>query len=204
MGQFSRISCLAACLMPLLACGGTNNDTAGGTQTTPAAPAAQAVATADPAALADFTRRLDAYVDVQHRLAKESPKLKETNNPGDITKAQDALAAKIRAARQDARRGDIFTPQVASLFRRLMYPELTGQDGRDTKANINDEQASLRLRVNAPYPATEPLQTLPPNVLASLPQLPDDVEYRVVGRDLVLRDVDANIIVDFIPNAIRS
>jgi len=85
-----------------------------------------------------------------------------------------------------------------------MYPELTGQDGRDTKANINDEQASMRLQVNATYPATEPLQTLPPNLLANLPQLPEDVEYRVVGRDLVLRDVDANIIVDFIPNAIRS
>jgi hypothetical protein len=204
MGQFSRISCLAACLMPLLACGGSDNDSAGGTQTKPAAPAAQAVATADPAALEDFTRRLDAYVDVQHRLAKESPKLKETSNPGDITRAQDALAAKIRAARQDARRGDIFTPQVASLFRRLMYPELTGQDGRDTKANIDDEHASLRLEVNATYPANEPLQTLPPNILASLPQLPEDVEYRVVGRHLVLRDVDANIIVDFIPNAIRS
>jgi hypothetical protein len=30
------------------------------------------------------------------------------------------------------------------------------------------------------------------------------MEYRVVGKDLVLRDVDANLIVDFIPNAIRS
>jgi hypothetical protein len=204
MGQLGRISCLAAWLVPLFACGGTHHDTAGGTPTTPAAPAAQAVATADPAALEDFTRRLDEYVNVQHRLAKESPRLKETNNPGEITAAQDVLAAKIRAARQDARRGDIFTPQVATLFRRLMYPELTGADGRDTKANIDDEQASIRLQVNATYPATEPLQTLPPNILANLPQLPEDVEYRVVGRNLVLRDVDANIIVDFIPNAIRS
>jgi hypothetical protein len=36
-----------------------------------------------------------------------------------------------------------------------------------------------------------------------LPQLPEDVEYRIVGKTLILRDVDANIIVDFIPNAIR-
>ncbi|AMY08393.1 hypothetical protein LuPra_01593 [Luteitalea pratensis] len=204
MGQLGRISCLAAWLVPLVACGGTHHDTAGGTQTTPAAPAAQAVATADPATLEDFTRRLDAYVNVQRRLAKESPKLKETDNPGDITAAEDVLAAKIRAVRKDARRGDIFTPQVASLFRRLMYPELKGPDGRDTKANIDDEQATMRLKVNAPYPASQPFQTLPPNILANLPQLPADVEYRVVGKDLVLRDVDANIIVDFIPNAIRS
>jgi len=85
-----------------------------------------------------------------------------------------------------------------------MYPELTGPEGRETKANISDEEAKVRLAVNARYPATEPLQTLPPNILANLPQLPEDMEYRVVGRALVLRDVDANIIVDFIPNAIRS
>jgi len=33
--------------------------------------------------------------------------------------------------------------------------------------------------------------------------LPKDVEYRFVGRHLMLRDVDANIIVDYIFNAIR-
>ena len=204
MGQLVRISCLTAWLVPVVACGGAHNDTAGGTPTKPAAPAAQAVVSADPATLEDFTRRLDAYVDVQRRLAKDSPTLKETNNPGDITAAQDSLAAKIRAARHDARRGDIFTPEVTTLFRRLMYPELTGPEGRETKANISDEEAKVRLAVNARYPATEPLQTLPPNILANLPQLPEDMEYRVVGRALVLRDVDANIIVDFIPNAIRS
>ena len=166
--------------------------------------AARAAEPTDGAALDDFTRRLDEYVALHGRLAKESPKLKETTHPGDIIKAQDALATSIRTARQHARRGDIFTPQVATMFRRLMYPELAGQAGQNTKGNIDDEQASIRLKVNAKYPATEPLQTLPPNVLANLPQLPEDVEYRVVGKDLVLRDVDANIIVDFIPNAIRS
>ena len=204
MTQFGRITCLVAWLVPLVACGATQNDTAGGTPTTPAAPQAQAIASADPAALEDFTRRLDAYLEVHRRLAKESPKLKDTNNPAEITAAQDVLAEKIRAARQNARRGEIFTPEVTTLFRRLMYPELTGPEGKDTKANINDEQATIRLQVNARYPASEPLQTLPPNILANLPQLPDAMEYRVVGRDLVLRDVDANLIVDFIPNAIRS
>jgi hypothetical protein len=193
-----------AWLVPLVACGGPHKDTAGGTATTPAAPAAKAVVHADPAALEEFTRRLDEYVSVQRRLARESPKLKETNNPGEILAAQDVLAEKIRAARKDAHRGDIFTPEVTSLFRRLMYPELTGADGRETRANLNDEKASVRLQVNARYPASEPLQTIPPNLLANLPQLPEDMEYRVVGKDLVLRDVDANIIVDFIPNAIRS
>jgi len=204
MGQLCRTTVLAACLVPLTACGGPHKDTAGGTATTPAAPAAKAVAHADPTALEDFTRRLDAYITVQRRLEKESPKMKETNDPAEIKAAQNVLAEKIRAARQDAKRGDIFTPEVTALFRRLMYPELTGPDGRETKATINSEKASVTLQVNGSYPSSEPLQTIPPNLLASLPQLPEDMEYRVVGKDLVLRDVDANLIVDYIPNAIRS
>ena len=40
------------------------------------------------------------------------------------------------------------------------------------------------------------------NLLATLPQLPEDLEYRIVGKDLILRDVHANVIVDFIPGII--
>ena len=43
--------------------------------------------------------------------------------------------------------------------------------------------------------------TFPPNLLKELHQLPDDLEYRFVGRDLILRDVKANTIVDVIRHA---
>jgi hypothetical protein len=36
-------------------------------------------------------------------------------------------------------------------------------------------------------------------LLDVLPRLPEELEYRFVGRDLILRDVKANLIVDFIP-----
>ena len=49
----------------------------------------------------------------------------------------------------------------------------------------------------------EPLSTVPPNLLAALPELPPDVNYRFLGRDLVLHDTRANIISDEIPDAIR-
>jgi hypothetical protein len=57
------------------------------------------------------------------------------------------------------------------------------------------------LKVNTPYTA-DALPTVPPNVLANLPQLPEDLEYRILGRDLILRDVHANLIVDFVPRII--
>jgi hypothetical protein len=44
---------------------------------------------------------------------------------------------------------------------------------------------------------------VPPNLLADLPKLPEDLEYRVIDRHLILRDVHANVIVDYVPNAIR-
>ena len=59
------------------------------------------------------------------------------------------------------------------------------------------------LKVNAEYPEGTPLATTPPNVLQALPKLPDGLEYRFVGKNLLIRDVDANIVVDYMPQAIR-
>ena len=167
----------------------------------PSAPAVNA----DAATLADYKGRLTKYIELQKDLADDSPPLKETSDPAKIDAAQEVLAAKLRAARMDAKPGDIFTPQTRALFRRLMYPELKGEDGPETKATIagDDGPPKVPLKINAKYPESAPLPTVPPNLLARLPQLPEDVEYRIVGKTLILRDVDANIIVDFIPNAIR-
>ena len=173
-------------------------------QTPPSQPSGPAV-NADAATLSDFKQRLNKYIELQRDLADDSPPLKETSDPAKIDAAQEVLAAKLRAARKDAMPGDIFTPQVRALFRRLMYPELKGEDGPETKAAISgdDGPPKVPLKVNAKYPDTQPLPTVPPNLLARLPQLPEDVEYRIVGKHLILRDVDANIIIDFVPNAIR-
>ena len=35
-----------------------------------------------------------------------------------------------------------------------------------------------------------------------LPQLPEQVRYRFVGRDLILRDTEANVILDYIKNVL--
>ena len=46
------------------------------------------------------------------------------------------------------------------------------------------------------------MPTMPPELLAALPRLPPELEYRFIDRDLVLRDIDANLIIDFVPEAI--
>ena len=154
-------------------------------------------------ALADFQKRIKAYVELRNKLEQGSAEQKETNDPARIREAQVKLAERIRQARGNARPGDIFTPEIRAIFRRLMYPETQGREGRATKATIEaDSPAAVPLKVNAPYPEGRPLPTVPANLLANLPQLPEQLEYRIVDKHLILRDVDANIIVDFIPNAI--
>jgi hypothetical protein len=173
-------------------------------QTASKNPVTQPEANPDALVLVDFQKRIDQYMKVRNDLEKGSAEQEETNDPAKIRQAQVNLGERIRAARKDARPGDIFTPEVRSMFRRLMYPELKGKQGREAKAEMQeDAPAAIALKVNANYPEGKPLPTMPSNLLANLPQLPEALEYRVVDKNLILRDVDANIIVDYIPNAIR-
>jgi hypothetical protein len=189
---------------------GLTRDTAKGTETVPEPLTPEQKATASPvnpdsAILADFNARLDNYVKKQRALLKKSP-VAEDATPAQIKARQETLAAELRAIRKDAKQGDIFTPQAAALFMRLINPEVKEQPRETTQAlqEEDGEVAQVNLKVNATWPDSEPLTTTPANILAVLPQLPMDVEYRISNkRHLVLRDVDANIIVDFIYNVIR-
>ena len=161
----------------------------------------------DAAILKDFKDRIDAYMKLRGKQEKGAADPKETSSPEKIKATQDELASRIQAVRTDAKPGDIFTPEIRQLFRRLMYPEMKGPDAAETKQAIKLEEKTPSkgqvLKVNGRYPEGSPLPTVPPNLLARLPQLPEELEYRIINKDLILRDVNANLIVDFIPNAIR-
>jgi hypothetical protein len=153
--------------------------------------------------LAEFKERVETYVELRDRLQPKDARLKETAEPAEIEAAETALAARIRAARAGARPGDIFTPATRAKFRRLLNPEVEGHEGRETQAAIKDDNpGKIPFKVNGPYPKDKPLSTMPPNVLAALPELPDDLEYRFIEKHLILRDVRANLIVDYMLNAI--
>jgi hypothetical protein len=71
----------------------------------------------------------------------------------------------------------------------------------DAREDTQDELPNFVPEVNQLYPTTYPLATFPPSLLPLLPRLPEQLEYRVVQQYLILRDVEANLIVDFMPNA---
>jgi hypothetical protein len=156
----------------------------------------------DAGLVADFRKRIDDYVKLHGEAADKAPvDLKRTPNGGEIAAAETSLAQKIREARAHAKRGDIFTPATQAMFRRLLRPPLTkGPDAADNKAIIKDDAPApneVPFRVNAEYPKNAPLSTVPPDVLLTLPQLPKDVEYRFVGKHLILYDAKANLIIDY-------
>jgi hypothetical protein len=61
----------------------------------------------------------------------------------------------------------------------------------------------VRVAAASTYPEGAPLSNVPPAVLAVLPPLPEDIEYRFVGHDLILHDVRTNLVVDVLDDAFR-
>jgi hypothetical protein len=57
------------------------------------------------------------------------------------------------------------------------------------------------LTVNGSYEPAASFSTMPATLLMRLPSLPEEVEYRFVGKHLLLRDTSANIILDYILDA---
>jgi hypothetical protein len=144
------------------------------------------------------------YQKLRKGLEGSVGRLKPTSSPEKIERYQHEFARKIREARHEAARGDIFSEPIAAEFRRLIAMAMKGQRAtRIEKSLKHAEPVRMpRLRINHPYPEHVPLQSTPPTLLQNLPQLPPDIEYRIVAQDLILLDGKANMIIDLIPNAI--
>lgn len=152
--------------------------------------------------VADFSARMSAYAELRRTLEEGLPGLVVTDDVSEIRRAEEALARRIRLAREDARQGNIFTPAINAAFKQL----LIGVTKPGICASILDDgnpRDGISYRTGRPYPRDEPLSTVPPSVLAVLPALPDDVQYRFIDRNLILYDTRANMMLDRIPSAIR-
>jgi hypothetical protein len=160
----------------------------------------------DAAAMADFAERVDAYVALHRDLEAKMPPLATDATPEQIEKHQGGLAEQIRRARLSAKPGDIFTQPVREQLRVIIGRNLNGPNGAAARQAImhpDSNPGEINHRVNAIYPDAAPVSTVPPRLLLDLPRLPDEVEFRFVGRDLILRDTHANIVIDFVRGAIQ-
>ena len=149
--------------------------------------------------VADFSARVWSYSELRSKLEKGLPPLTVTDDPAEIRRAVHALAERIRVARAGAQQGEIFTPTISVEFRKILLLEM---NANTWAAIMDDNPGEFSNQINGTYPEKRPLSTVPPNVLAVLPRLPDDIQYRFVGRHLILLDTRASVILDRIPYAI--
>jgi hypothetical protein len=155
--------------------------------------------TADEQAAADaFEARLKDYIAVHRKIEAALPHLSKSSTPQEIDKNQRAFLTQLAAERSEAKRGDFFTPPMEGLVRRTLEAVMAGPDGKTIKASIMDENPGVpNLKINDRYPDAVPLSTMPPQVLEPLPKLDEEMEYRFLGKRLVLLDTHSHMVVDF-------
>lgn len=154
-------------------------------------------------AMEDFRKRVDTYLSLHKRVEATLPARPKETTPEIIDRHQRALAQLIQKERATAKRGDLISPEAERVMKAVLGRVFGGPDGKQLKSSIMDENPGpVKISINSRYPDEVPLSTVPPQVLASLPKLPEEIEYRFVGDQLILLDVHAHIIIDYIDNAL--
>jgi len=158
----------------------------------------------DAQTLADFQARVKSYLALRQKLTAGRPALPDKATPDQVEAYQRGLGEAVIAARKGARKGDLFGGDMTVLVRRLLGPIFKGPDGAAIRNAILEEAQPLVPTVNTRYPDDVPVSSMPPEILKALPKLDDTLEFRFVGRHLILMDVPAHLIVDIVDNAMPS
>jgi len=125
-------------------------------------------------AITDFTMAVNRYAEIHRLLANPMSALANADLER-AARARRAHRAAILEAHGALQRGDVFTARVAAHFR----------------CQIELAKRHAGTAVAAMWPA----------VLLALPELPPELEYRLVERDLVLLDPALNLVVDVLEAA---
>ena len=158
----------------------------------------------DAEGLEEFKEEVADYVKLRRRLEAKLAPLPPKAPPERVHAYQAGLEKLLATKRARSEEGDLFVSEVRPLLRRLCREVLAGPGGRALRAEIYDEapKRTFRIRVNTRYPSELPVSTVPYRLLSILPPLPAELEYRIVGPDLVLLDIDAQMVVDVLRNAV--
>jgi hypothetical protein len=154
-----------------------------------------------------FDHRIAAYMEVHNDVARKLSLPQSFDDGEDIFEALEAIQSGIRAARREAGRGAILTPDVGTLIRARLAARLDGcaQTVEAVLAFINEERApeAPAPTINERFP-WELGSAMWPSFLGVLPPLPAELQYRFADRDLVLIDIHADLVVDILANALPA
>jgi hypothetical protein len=163
-----------------------------------------AVAAPDEAtAIRQFNEAIAKYMALRSRLRGEVSGPVKNSTSSQVSNASDALAAAIERGRPEAQLGSIFAAPVAAVIKRRIADAVRTEKLASVLADIDDEGTpGPAPKVHLRLPVSAQMATMPPSLLKVLPPLPKELEYRILGRYLVLRDVDASLILDYIPSGV--
>ena len=169
----------------------------------PALAAPAVVSPADKAAIETFEKQVKGYVELRNKARESAPKLSKESTPEQIQAYRTALELSLRNARPNAKRGEFFRPETADFIRRTLKIEFQGKDRQELREKIFEtETQGVVLRVNYPYAQTAEQSEMPATLLTKLPQIPKELRYRFVGRNMLLVDRETNLIIDFMTEAL--
>ena len=151
-----------------------------------------------------FDKRVKDYVSMRERVEAGMSKLSKDAKPEEIEAHKTAFQEKVRAARAAAKPGEIFTPDIANHIRAIIKDEFKGAERQEMRKEVlvEAENKAVPLRVNYPYPESQEFLEMPPTLLLRLPQLPKQVKFRFVRRNLLLVDRENGLILDFMTDAL--
>jgi hypothetical protein len=173
----------------------------------------------DAETLRKFQHEVEEYVERRKEAVKHIPPLDDKSTPTKVDAYQNALTNAIITFRKGSKRGEIFKPEVEQAIRRMLNREFSSPQGPGLMKDIKqgnprvegnplpqdpskEAKKNVTVAVNVRYPETAPYSSVPPSLLLKLPLLPPQVRYRFIGRSLILRDTEADVILDFIPDVV--
>jgi len=163
-----------------------------------------AISPADKQTINNFDQRVKDYVKLRAAVKAKVPKLAKDSTPEQIQAAESAFVAALRNARAGAKPGNLFAPDIAQYIRTTLKREFHGSEKQEIRKVVTEKETDIPvpLKVNYPYPDPKEFVEMPATLLLKLPQLPKELKYRYVGRNLMLVDTDNNLIIDYMLEAL--
>ena len=161
---------------------------------------------AEQQALVRFEIAVNDYAELHRRLERAWPPMWFISDFEQLETVAAEFRAMLRDARPQAAKGGIFTPAVAEVFRFRIAADLREDDFDLESTALADDDTGTEgwstPSVNEPLPMTG-MGAVQPS-FTGLPVLPPELDYRIVGRDLILLNVRANMVVDVLDLAVPA
>jgi hypothetical protein len=150
-------------------------------------------------ALTEFGTKVHEYVGLHRRFVRSMGTAAMFDDEGGFL--GDELRTVIAAARPQARQGDFFTPSVSVVFRARIDRALLRGVGGTPNRLYEPLPGEPSPAVNSEFPYISGSVAWP-GLFLELPELPSELGYALWGRDLVLLDGTARLVLDVLPDAL--